>query len=167
MASDLTSGVLTLAGTVVGGAITFGGTYWTSHTQRQQVEQTRRDQVNGLRRQAWVTFLTKLDMFLDHTRELVVAMDGDVGATQLEELHRRYLAEWLEFVPTNAAVEIAGPRSVADRAKVLKTAVGTFSDTVDSRYQSGKWGRGRERAWDAVKAARQAFLEATQKEHAA
>ncbi|MCZ7436850.1 hypothetical protein O7598_10640 [Micromonospora sp. WMMC241] len=165
MASDLTSGFLTLAGTVVGGLITFGGTYRTASVQRRQVEQARREQIADARRQTQVSFLTKLDTFLDHARELVLAMDGNDDGAPLRDLHKRYADEWLDFISTNAAVQIAGPKLVAERADALTKAVGTYSDAIDDRYLRGKWGRGREDAWDSVARARNAFLAATQDDY--
>ncbi|MFI7075485.1 hypothetical protein [Micromonospora sediminicola] len=165
MPSDITSGVLTLAGTIVGGLITVAGTYGTVSAQRRQVQQARRDQVTDARRQAWVTYLTRLDTFLDHARELVVAMDGDDQGNAIKDLHERYADEWLAFIATNAAVQIAGPKVVAERADALKIAAGNWSDAVDARYQRGKWGRGREDAWEAVTRARSAFVEAIQSDY--
>ncbi|MET7472024.1 hypothetical protein ACFYON_28915 [Micromonospora sp. NPDC005686] len=112
-----------------------------------------------------MTYLTRLDTFLDHARELVVAMDGDDQGNAIKDLHERYADEWLAFIATNAAVQIAGPKVVAERAGALKIAAGNWSDAVDARYQRGKWGRGREDAWEAVTRARSAFVEATQSDY--
>ena len=61
----------------MGGAITFSGTYWTTRTERERAEQARRDHLAAARQQTWVVFLTQLENFLDHTRELLEALGGD------------------------------------------------------------------------------------------
>lgn len=163
MASDLTSGLLTLAGTLVGGLITFGGTYWNTRVQRWQSRQTRRDQLADCQRQVLVIFLTRLDTFRDHTRELVAALEGAAGAMRCEELHKKYLSEWQELVNSNAAVQIGCPGAVAGKAEALKVAAGKYSDAVDVRKRDGEWPRGSDNARKAVAAARLALLETTQK----
>jgi hypothetical protein len=136
MTSGIITGLIALLGVVIGAAGAFGASWMTARTQRLQVAAGRDERQNDVRREACVAFLTHASGFLDRARELAVALDSGAAAGSYDDLHQRYLSEWHELVRTCAAVEIAGPASVADAAKAMRAATGEVADVCDNWHRA-------------------------------
>jgi hypothetical protein len=165
---ELITGLIGLAGVIVGaGATTITG-ITAARSQRLQLAVGRDERQNDVRREACNAFLIRVSAVLDLARELVARLEQTPPIDALDEIHSRYVAEWHDLARAVAAVEIAGPPNLANAASELRLAVGGVADVCDAWYSARQRGPANARraqfreANAAAQSARQSFIEQAQ-----
>ncbi|MEV0805028.1 hypothetical protein [Micromonospora sp. NPDC050200] len=103
---------------------------------------------------------------MDHARELSDLFDLSPIDDRLEAVQRDYAREWTRLVASNAAVQVAGPRTLANAAQDLLRAAGQLADIIDKRRHGQRWPPGLDPAREAVWKERSRFVAVTQQVYA-
>lgn len=161
---DIPSAVFGFVGALLGASVSIATTAMSNNAQVRRARQERTGRVADAQREAYITFLSQGDHFLDLARELADLLDaglheGDPGA---DDCFHRYSAEWTKFAVSSAAVQISGPPNVADFAQELKSKIGARGELIDQRYKDGKQWRDNDNTTEAAAKARADFIHQAQ-----
>lgn len=160
--ADIATAVVGAADALIGGGVTSAVTYLNLRTQREQAQRARQDRVIDVRRDAWATFLTRADSFLDHARELTTALAESQSDERIEDV-QRYADEWTQFAASHAAPELAGPAELAWAGKQFRRAVGAVGDACDSWHRDRRRPRGYDAQVETVQRTREEFVATAQR----
>ncbi|WP_433295987.1 hypothetical protein ACQPZQ_14825 [Pseudonocardia sp. CA-142604] len=86
-------------------------------------------------REAAGAYVSAVDVFLDHARELRAVLEsGAAGRERREKQHVAYLEAWTQLRARLPVVRISGSESIAWAADQLRYTVGNYADALDSWY---------------------------------
>ncbi|TLG17702.1 hypothetical protein FEK35_00575 [Nocardia cyriacigeorgica] len=137
MPSDVTTGLFTLAGALIGGGGTLLVTLVTTRNQKELAITARDHHLRDRQYAEHRDHVVRLDRFDEAARALADAMSERADEDRLARLHAEYLDTWTKFTEGHGGPELAGPAELREPLKQLYEAMCTYSNHVDSWWAAG------------------------------
>jgi hypothetical protein len=100
------------------------------------INRGQRDRANrDALREASGAYISAVDVFVDHGRELRAVLElGAVGAERRESAYLAHLEAWRQLRARLPVVRIAGPEQIAQAVNRLQDTVGAYADLLANWY---------------------------------
>jgi hypothetical protein len=123
------TGLATVAGALIAFVGVVVGNLLTSRGQRARANQQALREAAG-------AYLSTVDVFLDHARELRSSLEARSPGTaaRREQQHQLYLEAWTQLRARLPVLRISGPETIAHAADQLRYTVGAYADALDGWY---------------------------------
>ncbi|MEV2226291.1 hypothetical protein AB0E01_41505 [Nocardia vinacea] len=149
MAFELAPALFGLAGTVIGGSVTFAANWLSARNQRKLAENTRLQEVLDRRYTAHQDLLIRTDRFMESLRALVVLLNSRAPRDSVDQHYTTYQQSWNEIYDAKAPAELAGPRELKAKLLDMFGAVAAASQYIDDWYSAEIANRSSTRAAEA------------------
>ncbi|MVU82648.1 hypothetical protein GPX89_36125 [Nocardia sp. ET3-3] len=136
MGSEVVTGLVGVAGALVGGAASFAGTWVNLRSQHRQAVKARREAVQDRRYAAHLEFVKGVDRFCEAARDARSVLDRGMfaSAQELEDAQVEYTKAWTELRELKGAAELAGPPPLSTAVRQVGAAIRDYSSRIDSWY---------------------------------
>ncbi|WP_280198245.1 hypothetical protein [Nocardia cyriacigeorgica] len=137
MPSEVTTGLFTLAGALIGGGGTLLVTLVTTRNQKELAIAARDHHLRDRQYAEHRDHVVRLDRFDEAARALVNALYGRDNEDTLTRLHIEYLDTWTKFTEGHGGPELAGPAELREPLKQLYEAMCDYSNHIDAWWAAG------------------------------
>lgn len=131
MASDVTTGLFTLAGAVIGGGGTFVVSWLTARNQRLLALVARDHHLLDRQYAEHRDHLLRVDRLIEAARMFVDAVTSDQARDALANRHSEYVDLWTKYAEGRGGPELAGPLELLEPLSALHQAVDAYSSALD------------------------------------
>ncbi|WP_280460428.1 hypothetical protein [Nocardia carnea] len=159
MPSEITTGLFTIAGTLIGSTGVFAANWLSARTQRFQTQATRRHSVLDRQYAEHKDYLAKTDRVINSCDALRDAVAEGADTERLEQLRHEYTEAWTIFGDGRGGPELAGPTQLLDPLGELRTTVIDYVVATDQWWSAGPRVRNREDHTNALNEARTSAME--------
>jgi phage-related protein len=175
VAPELLTGLIGVAGALVGGLATFSGTWINARSARLQSAAVRVQAVQDRRYDAHLEYIRGVARFYEAAREVRAALADRRSAEDAQRLHIEAYSALREL---EAAAEFAGPGALRADLRELHDQLRTYSQRVDEWFSAGaayldetgesldderndRFGRSCASAWTRTQQSRARYLDQT------
>ncbi|MEU1428137.1 hypothetical protein ABZ412_13785 [Nocardia sp. NPDC005746] len=137
MASDVTTGLFTLAGALIGGGGTFAVNWATTRNQRLLALAARDHSILDRQYAEHREYLLRADRVIEATRTVAAALEAGQSGETADRFHTEYLALWPQFSEGRGAPELAGPEELIRPLLGFHAAIADYSNKVDEWWSEG------------------------------
>jgi len=136
MASDITVGLFSICGVLIGGGATVLTNLINLQTQQRQNSEARKQALLDRRYEAHLAYLNGANLFIDDTRELWWALLYSYPPDRRQKVHDDYMNAWQTYFESKGAAQLAGPPDLVVGLSALDKSISDLANLIDGWYRT-------------------------------
>lgn len=159
---DIGSGASAVLGALVGGGVTYSGTWLNIRFQSRQAKYARINTLADRQYEAHQTFIGAMYQLHEAALELHMRLDNVGASLEADDLSAEYERRWKQFSELRGLALLAGPKDVSDHVRAVAIAGADYANAIDRWKRGDGKPRNLDQLRSAFDEARSNYLDAAQ-----